>query len=569
MIYQDAIESSIVSPGSPPGMTASKSSKSSSFKSITADDGSVLADVSHFEEIGLDDDSSSFDHHVHHDAQIKVFPGPYSHSHISDLRAAHRQISKDASKGPSNGPTKPKQPLEISVPVLKARPPYPSLQPHVKKANGRSVSMGLSPTTQTSFTPFRSFTNRSSGNLPLALRQRSPSPHLSLSPRDPNQLMKPRRSSWQSTRDRKSVVELERECDEDDGDEIPEGVVLDNVPISPRPPQERLKSRESSLSPSPHRQPKERVRSVGNGTPPVASAQGSLRSPAWKSENAVDPRTRADRARVRSWNAALSELSKEVKALTEKLEEHAEEEEKRRKSVCGVPSERPESRREVKSALPELPPLQRTNIMIDPLPVSKEKEAVLSRTRPSWLPPKDPKEERRHLREYRKMMEQSLEAERRREAAKLAKSACRDTAADSIMRIWEEDVIPRWNVAIRERRTRELWWQGIAPRSRGTVWSRAIGNELGLSEASYKAALGRAKDVESRIHAGTASADDVVFASWFDAIRKDVAERSWPELKIFQLGGPLHQSLVDILSAYAMYRSDIGYVTGCNVSNAR
>jgi hypothetical protein len=58
----------------------------------------------------------------------------------------------------------------------------------------------------------------------------------------------------------------------------------------------------------------------------------------------------------------------------------------------------------------ELPPLQRPNIMIDPLPISKEKEKVLSRTRPSWLPPKDKEEEKRHLKEYKRMMEQSREA---------------------------------------------------------------------------------------------------------------------------------------------------------------
>lgn len=58
----------------------------------------------------------------------------------------------------------------------------------------------------------------------------------------------------------------------------------------------------------------------------------------------------------------------------------------------------------------ELPPLQRPNIMIDPLPISKEKEKVLSRTRPSWLPPKDQKEEKKHLKEYKRMMALSREA---------------------------------------------------------------------------------------------------------------------------------------------------------------
>lgn len=58
----------------------------------------------------------------------------------------------------------------------------------------------------------------------------------------------------------------------------------------------------------------------------------------------------------------------------------------------------------------ELPPLQKSNIMIDPLPISKEKEKVLTRTRPSWLPPKDQKEEKKHLKEYKQMMAQSREA---------------------------------------------------------------------------------------------------------------------------------------------------------------
>jgi len=63
-----------------------------------------------------------------------------------------------------------------------------------------------------------------------------------------------------------------------------------------------------------------------------------------------------------------------------------------------------------KTSTVELPPLRINNVMIDPLPVSKEKEKVLSRTRPSWLPPKSQKEEKKHLKEYQRMMELSLES---------------------------------------------------------------------------------------------------------------------------------------------------------------
>jgi hypothetical protein len=224
-----------------------------------------------------------------------------------------------------------------------------------------------------------------------------------------------------------------------------------------------------------------------------------------------------------------------------------------------------DKRERVKSSTPELPPLRRTNIMVDPLPISKEKEAVLSRTRPSWLPPKDPVEERRHLKEYQKMMAASAKADERREAAQRTRAVSRDDTADSLMQIWEGDIIPRWNDAIRERRTRDMWWRGVAPRSRGVVWARAIGNELGLTEATFRTALARARDLEERVRTDRADAEDSRRAQWFDQIRKDAGDKTWTELRIFDISGPLHQALVDVLSAYAMYRNDIGYVSGCNV----
>jgi len=284
--------------------------------------------------------------------------------------------------------------------------------------------------------------------------------------------------------------------------------------------------------------------------------------------------------RALSWNAAHAELSAEARALTEKLEEHADEiveQYTRRPSASGRPntwnsSQTPvdyfyDKKERVKSSTPELPPLRRTNIMVDPLPISKEKEAVLSRTRPSWLPPKDPAEERRHLREYQKMVAASAKADERREAARRSKVESRDNNAASSMQIWENDIIPRWNEAIRERRTRDMWWKGIAPRSRGHVWARAIGNELGLTEASFKTALARANELEARVKADRGDPEDLKRAKWFAQIRKDAGERTWKDLRIFEVSGPLHQALVDVLSAYAMYRNDIGYVSGSHVSS--
>ncbi|OAA61750.1 tbc domain protein [Niveomyces insectorum RCEF 264] len=574
MVYDQAVIDAVLpSPGSPPGMTASKSSKSSSFHSNSSADNSVLSDVNHFEEIGLDDET--IPRHHDRDNDFKTPPNRFSRSFSADLRAA--SLQHKALRPPTSRDLAPARPHPRHAFLQSKQPPFRGSQPSsMRNANVRSTSTGaLMPETFTA----RKSLSRSATT--LSLRHRSPSPNLVNVPhglKNPAVVVKPRRSSWQSTRERKTALQLELECDEDEGDDIPDGLVLDNVPISPRPPSERS----HSISPgnskpgSPDRAPREKARSVGNGTPPVAAAHGSLRSPSWKSEpdKAYSDASSPVKLRAKSWTAALSELNSEAKALTEKLEEHADElqtKAQQRSSTGSIPAARrsltdvADAKPRHKSALPELPPLRRSNIMIDPLPVSKEKEAVLSRTRPSWLPPKDPAEEKRHLKEYQKMMAYSLEAGRRREADKQARSECRDTAAKSLMQIWELDIVPRWNEAVRERRTRDLWWRGIPPRSRGAVWSRAIGNELGLTETSFAAALGRARDVEARAKAAKELAGDDYYTACFDAICRDVREQTWRDLRIFQVGAPLHQGLIDVLMAYSMYRSDIGYVPGCNV----
>jgi hypothetical protein len=408
-------------------------------------------------------------------------------------------------------------------------------------------------------------------------RNRSSSPNMPFTAKYNHSInaLKIRRGSWQSNRERKTAQELEKECDEDDGDDVPDECFLENVPISPRPPQERTVSMPPSASTSPERPPKEKIRNVGNGTSPKPAEQGELRSPKAGLHRGASMgqfpinHDSFGKSRAKSWTAALSELSDEAKALTEALEAHAEVEEKKvdpRQRRSFNNTNRPVEKPRVKSAIAELPPLRRTNIMIDPLPISKEKEAVLSRTRPSWLPPKNPAEEKRHLKEYQRMMAQSLEADRKREAAQREKSSCKDDTVSSLLRIWEEHVLPNWDEVTRQKRTRELWWRGIAPRSRGDVWLKAIGNELELSDSSYTAALRRAQALEKTIQRGSQlSADEEKKKGWLEKIESDV-KKTYSELRIFQPDGPLHGALLDVLKAYAMYRSDVGYVRGTSVS---
>ena len=152
----------------------------------------------------------------------------------------------------------------------------------------------------------------------------------------------------------------------------------------------------------------------------------------------------------------------------------------------------------------------------------------------------------------------------RKKAARAAVLKCaEDDTKNTLLRIWEEHVLPNWDQAMREPRTRELWWRGIAPRSRGQVWQKAIGNDLTLSENTYNKALQRARDTNLRI-AASRSDEPPKEKAWFDAIRRD-AKVTFPELKVFQHGGPLHGGLVDVLMAYSMYRSDVGYSHGTHV----
>ena len=570
MTFHDAgIHSPI--PGSPPDLTSSKSSKSSSFhSSYQSDDNTVLSDVGNFEEIGLDDESRA--EAEIGDFAVKTTINPYDATFASDLRTTAKQ-RKRVPMATTHGNR-----VQRELTAGKPRPAYPSLRGQVKSAT--SVGLGLQPIPNGTGMPRRGFSSPNTTSFPVMKRNRSSSPNIPMNPRYnlSTSSLKTRRSSWQSNRERKSAKELEKECDEDDGDDVPDECYLENVPISPRPPQQRTLSTPPSTSTSPERPQKDKTKGLGNGTSPRPAEQGELRSP-------KSPRNGMQRGasmgqfpishdafakgRAKSWTVALSELSEEAKALTEALEAHADTEEKgdpRQRRSFNSTNRPTIDKPRVKSAIAELPPLRRTDIMIDPLPISKEKEAVLSRTRPSWLPPKDPAEEKRHLKEYQRMMAQAAEAEKRKEAERNAKTTCRDDTAISLLRIWEEHVLPNWDVATRQKRTRELWWRGISPRSRGDVWTKAIGNELGLSDSSYTAALRRAQALETTIKRGSQlSADEEMKNSWLNKIEHDV-RKTYPELKIFQPDGPLHSSLLDVLKAYAMYRSDVGYIHGTSVS---
>lgn len=426
-------------PGSPPGLTGSKSSPSSSFhsSSLSGTDG-ILSDITHFEDIGLEEEHLLFqENNSYMEKPSRPLPRSVATSTAGPRGSAVATTTMRDLTNAGKGRPLPR----LQGPIKGHGPPHSLILPNGKSSGPRR---GL----RSPSTPSLAMTAMSNHN-----RSRSPSPNtLSPVPRpipSPSSPRRPglapsrdikqlptRRGSWQPSR--KSIKELEDEYDDLDED-LPDDASLWNVPLSPRLPTERTtispsvspraSPRTSPERPSPLRTSLGMHVMKAPRTAPALDAhsplQHSLDSPPTSPSKprvlmrGASTGTMPDHfgfpsARTKSWNVALSELSEEAKTLTEAFETHAVlAEQQHEEAVQGgefIPRPSKEKLSRSKSSTVELPPLRMNNVMIDPLPISKEKEMVLSRTRPSWLPPKNQKEERKHLREYQRMMEFSFEA---------------------------------------------------------------------------------------------------------------------------------------------------------------
>lgn len=541
-------------PNSPPELSGSKSSKSSSFRSssqLSGPDG-IFTDISNFEDIGLEDDAELS---YMNDSAAAAAATQYGRNRSSTARLQGKGAVTSTTRDLTSTPKQNQYPpLQNHINGALSATPTPSSKLRAGGTQKRHSTTAQNQRAR-SISPFRPHST---------LGASSSTQSLALSPGTPRPLS--RNSSWQPSR--KSVKDLEAEYHDSD-EELPEDASLWNVPISPRPMQERNPSRSASpdgrnAAPRPlplsHSVSELSVAKSPATSPGASRTRQSVRSTSAGPERGqISPRN----PRVYSYNSMMSDLSEEAKIITEALEFHAEEKTHSHGDnlQSGQSSLRSSTDSKSGSKTPiELPPLQKSNIMIDPLPISKEKERVLSRTRPSWLPPKNQKEEKKHIKEYKQMMAYSREADKRR-AAKAASAQCeKDNTRETLKNIWDEYVYPNWDQVIAQPRTRELWWRGIPSRSRGATWQRAIGNELSLTEETYHRALQRAKDVRSKSEGDTGESNKRM-REWFDAIDEDVS-KAFPDLKLFQEGGPLRETLIDVLQTYSMYRSDVGYIYG-------
>ncbi|XP_001372247.2 TBC1 domain family member 14 isoform X1 [Monodelphis domestica] len=209
----------------------------------------------------------------------------------------------------------------------------------------------------------------------------------------------------------------------------------------------------------------------------------------------------------------------------------------------------------------------RKNLDFEPLSTT----ALILEDRPANLPAKPAEEAQKHRQQYEEMVVQAKkrelkEAQRRK---KQQEERCRlEESIGNAVLIWNNEILPNWETMWCSRKVRELWWQGIPPSVRGKVWSLAIGNELNITHELYDICLARAKEKWRSLSTGASEAEneDASFSAAdreasLELIKLDIS-RTFPNLCIFQQGGPYHDMLHSILGAYTCYRPDVGYVQG-------
>ncbi|XP_077400059.1 TBC1 domain family member 14 isoform X2 [Vanacampus margaritifer] len=206
----------------------------------------------------------------------------------------------------------------------------------------------------------------------------------------------------------------------------------------------------------------------------------------------------------------------------------------------------------------------RKNLDFEPLSTT----ALILEDRPANLPAKPAEEAEKHRQQYEEMVAQAKKRELK-EAQKRKKQLeerCKlEESIGSAAQTWNQEILPNWSAVCTSRRVRDLWWQGIPPSVRGKVWSLAVGNELNITHELYNICLARAKEKWSTpASAPEADSQDVGSSnreSSLELIKLDIS-RTFPQLCIFQQGGPYHDVLHSILGAYTCYRPDVGYVQG-------
>lgn len=176
-------------------------------------------------------------------------------------------------------------------------------------------------------------------------------------------------------------------------------------------------------------------------------------------------------------------------------------------------------------------------------------EKHMSRTRQATLPPKARTEDQRHLRDFEGIMREYKAAEAKRQRDEEERLRKKEVELREATKIWEDEILKDWKVARSNPRLRETWWKGAPPSLRGRIWQLTIGNALMLPRNLCATTKTRVGEMRS---SGKWPPDD---ADVDAAILDDIA-RTLPSLKLFQVDGPMHDDLRELLECIVLLRHD-------------
>jgi hypothetical protein len=115
----------------------------------------------------------------------------------------------------------------------------------------------------------------------------------------------------------------------------------------------------------------------------------------------------------------------------------------------------------------------------------------------------------------------------------------------------------KWNDNIKNNnKIKILWRQGIPWNIRGSVWLKAIGNKLQISEQLFKIFQEHVKDNKKTLELNKETENETLRMIALDL------PRTWAGLQFFSNTGPFYEQLSTVLQCYAMLRPDVGYVQG-------
>lgn len=145
----------------------------------------------------------------------------------------------------------------------------------------------------------------------------------------------------------------------------------------------------------------------------------------------------------------------------------------------------------------------------------------------------------------------AIRTDRRHRAEAEARRAVRNATLANAFPDWEKHILPNWRVVFHDdsqgRYLRRLWWNGTMPvRWRGRLWSLCIGNGLAMPKTAFTRASDRARHLLR----------DGALAEVEAAAKRDV-ERALPALKLFQEGRVMHDDLMELLLAWAVYEKRV------------